>query len=335
MKIVEKEAPVHGVSRTCDALGISRATYYRRQRVLEKPAEAATGREGRKSRRALSDGEEKKVLEHLAGERFADKSVAEAYHTLLDDGTYICSQRTMYRVLKRHEAVRERRNQLRHPEYQKPELLARRPGELWSWDITKLKGPRKSSYYYLYVILDVFSRYVAGWMIASRESGSLAKRLIKETCQRHGIRRNQLTVHADRGSAMKSKGVAQLMADLGITKTHSRPHVSNDNPYSEAQFKTLKYHCGFPERFGSPEDARYFLRPFFDWYNNEHKHAGIGWLTPAAVHAGKAEEVLEKRRRILAEAYERHPERFVKGLPRPAELPGEVWINKPKGSLAA
>jgi len=330
MKIVEKEGPVYGVSRTCDALGVSRATYYRRQRALERPAGTS-----RKSLRALSEDEEKKVLEHLAGERFADKSVAEAYHTLLDEGTYICSPRTMYRVLKRHEAVKERRNQLRHPEYQKPELLARRPGELWSWDITKLKGPRKWSYYYLYVILDVYSRYVVGWMIASRESATLAKRLIKETCRKHGIRRNQLTVHADRGSAMKSKGVAQLLADLGITKTHSRPHVSNDNPYSEAQFKTLKYHCAFPGRFGSPEDARFFLRPFFDWYNNEHKHAGIGWLTPAVVHAGRAEEVLEKRRRTLAEAYERHPERFVKGLPRPAELPGEVWINKPNGSLVA
>jgi putative transposase len=330
MKIVEKEGPVFGVSRTCDALGISRATYYRRQQAPEKPAGTT-----RKSPRALSEDEEKKVLAHLAGERFADKSVAEAYHTLLDEGTYLCSRRTMSRVLKRHKAVKERRNQLRHPEYQKPELLARRANELWSWDITKLKGPRKWSYYYLYVILDVFSRYVAGWMIASRESATLAKRLIRETCQRHGITRNQLTVHADRGSAMQSKGVAQLLADLGITKTHSRPHVSNDNPYSEAQFKTLKYHCAFPGRFGSPEDARYFLRPFFDWYNNEHRHAGIGWLTPASVHAGKAEEVLEKRSRILAEAYERHPERFVKGLPRPAELPGEVWINKPNGSLAA
>jgi len=330
MKIVEKEGPVHGVSRTCDALGVSRATYYRRQRALEKPAGTT-----RKSRRALSETEEKKVLEHLSGERFADKSVAEAYHTLLDEGTYLCSRRTMYRVLKRHEAVKERRNQLRHPEYQKPELLARRANELWSWDITKLKGPRKWSYYYLYVILDVYSRCVVGWMIASRESGSLAKRLIRETCQRHGIARHQLTVHADRGSAMQSKGVAQLLADLGITKTHSRPHVSNDNPYSEAQFKTLKYHGAFPGRFGSPEDARFFLRPFFDWYNNEHKHAGIGWLTPAVVHAGRAKEVLEGRSRTLREAYERHPERFVKGLPRPAELPSEVWINKPNGSLAA
>ena len=330
MRVVEKEAPIYGVKCTCDALGISRATYYRRRRALERPEGPA-----RKSARALSEDEEKKVLEHLAGERLADKSVAEAYHTLLDEGTYLCSQRTMYRVLKRHKAVKERRNQLRHPEYQRPELLARRPGELWSWDITKLKGPRKWSHYYLYVILDVFSRYVVGWMVASRESASLAKRLIKETCRRHEITRNQLTVHADRGSAMKSKGVAQLMADLGIAKTHSRPHVSNDNPYSEAQFKTLKYHCAFPGRFGSPEDARYFLRPFFDWYNNEHRHAGIGWLTPAAVHTGKAEEVLERRSRTLREAYERHPERFVKGLPRPAELPGEVWINKPNGSLAA
>ena len=330
MKIVEEESRSCGVSRTCDALGVSRATYYRRQRALEKPAGTT-----RKSPRALSEGEEKKVLEHLAGERFVDKSVAEAYHTLLDEGTYICSQRTMYRVLKRHEAVKERRNQLHHPEYQRPELLARKPNELWSWDITKLKGPQKWSHYYLYVILDVYSRYVVGWMIASRESASLAKRLIKETCQKHGIARHQLTVHADRGSAMKSKPVAQLLADLGITKTHSRPHVSNDNPYSEAQFKTLKYHCAFPGRFGSPEDARFFLRPFFDWYNNQHKHAGIGWLTPADVHAGRAKEVLERRSRTLAEAYERHPERFVKGLPRPAELPSEVWINKPDKSLAA
>jgi len=325
MKIVQEESNVYGVVETCEALGMSRATYYRRKKGLSRSLE---GQEN-KSKRRLSDEEERKVLELLTSERFMDKSVAEAYYTVLDEGMYICSQRTMYRILTRHKAVKERRDQCRHPEYTKPELLARGPNEVWSWDITKLKGPCKWLHYYLYVILDVYSRYVVGWMIAERESATLAQRLIEETCEKQGIEKGCLTVHADRGIAMKSNAVAQLLADLGITKTHSRPYVSNDNPYSEAQFKTLKYHCIFPGQFGSLEDARSFLRVFFEWYNNDHRHAGIGWMTPADAHTGRAKELLEKRKRTLMEAYARHPERFVKGAPTPPNLPTEVWINKP------
>jgi putative transposase len=225
--------------------------------------------------------------------------------------------------------VRERRAQLRHPVYAAPELLARRPNELWSWDITKLLGPAKWTYFYLYVMLDVFSRYVVGWMVAYRESATLAEQFIRETCARQAIAREQLTVHADRGSAMTSKPVALLLADLGVTKTHSRPHVSNDNPFSEAQFKTLKYRAAFPGRFGSIQDARAHCHVFFPWYNTEHHHAGLGLLTPADVHHGLAEQRIAVRATVLATAYTAHPERFSAGLPVPAAMPTEVWINPP------
>ena len=258
-----------------------------------------------------------------------DKSVPEVWATLLDEDVYLCSIRTMYRILNENKAVRERRNQLRHPEYKKPELLATGPNQLWSWDITKLKGHRKWTYYYLYVILDVFSRRVVGWMVSERESATLANHLIKEACQKHEIEPEQLTIHADRGSAMRSKAVAFLLADLGITKTHSRPHVSNDNPYSEAQFKTLKYHPTFPKSFGCIEDARAFLQEFFTWYNEEHHHTGIGLMTPNQVHYGQAQAIYETRSATLLKAQAVHPERFVNGTPKPPALPTEVWINKP------
>jgi putative transposase len=248
---------------------------------------------------------------------------------LLDEETYLCSERTMYRVLADQGEVRERRNQLRHPSYEKPELLATQPNQVWSWDITKLKGPRKWTYYYLYVILDIFSRYVPGWLIAVRESATLAKRLFSETVDKQRIEPGALTIHADRGPSMRSKLVAQLLADLSITKTHSRPYVSNDNPYSESQFKTLKYRPEFPGRFGSQEDARAFLGPFFNWYNDEHRHSGIGMLTPATVHYGKASDALAQRDRVLEQAYRDHPERFVRGQPTPQPLPGAAWINPP------
>jgi putative transposase len=238
----------------------------------------------------------------------------------------------MYRVLAAHGEVRERRDQLRHPSYAAPQLLATRSNELWSWDITKLLGPAKWTYFHLYVILDVFSRMVVGWMVATRESNQLAEKLIRETCARQSIERDQLTVHADRGSSMTSKAVALLLADLGVTKTHSRPHVSNDNPYSEAHFKTLKYHHSFPERFGSIEDARAHCRAFFDWYNEEHHHAGIGMLTPSDVHHGRAPARIEQRSRTLEAAFAAHPERFVNGKPVPASVPSEAWINKPSRS---
>jgi putative transposase len=256
------------------------------------------------------------------------------YAKLLDEQKYLCSVSTMYRVLHAYREVRERRNQLRHPPYAKPELLATQSNMLWSWDITKLLGPAKWTYYYLYVIMDVYSRYVVGWMVAERESATLAERLIAETCAKQGIAPGQLTIHADRGSAMVSKPVAFLLADLGVTKTHSRPHVSDDNPYSEAQFKTLKYRPDYPERFGSPADARTWCQQLFRWYNNEHHHSGLKLLTPADVHFGRAESVLAKRQAVLQAAYAAHPERFVKGAPVSPALPDAVWINPPKPAPA-
>ena len=249
--------------------------------------------------------------------------------TLLDEGTYLCSIRTMYRILEEHGEVRERRNQRRHPNYTKPELLAEAPNQVWSWDITKLRGPVKWTYYYLYVILDIFSRYVVGWMLAHRESAALAQRLIAESCRKQDIEPDQLTLHADRGSSMRSKPVALLLADLGVTKTHSRPYVSNDNPYSESQFKTMKYCPQFPSRFGSAEDGRLFCGGFFDYYNYEHRHSGIGFMTPADVHYGRAEQLTTARRQILLEAHRTHPERFVRGTPQPPVLPPQAWINPP------
>jgi len=236
----------------------------------------------------------------------------------------------MYRILEENQEVRERRNQLRHPAYQKPELLATGPNQVWSWDITKLLGPVKWSYFYLYVIMDIFSRYVVGWMVATRESAALAERLIKGICEKQGIEPGQLTIHADRGSSMKSKPVALLLADLGVTKTHSWPYTSNDNPYSESQFKTLKYRPEFPDRFGAIEDARSFCQVFFPWYNKEHRHTGIGLLTPEMVHYGQAQAVLRARKEVLSTAYQRHPERFVRKEPSPQPLPEAVWINPPK-----
>ena len=325
MKIAEQEAPRLGVSETCQSLGLSRATYYRRR----KKGSQAELQVKRRSPRKLKVEEEKRVLSSLTSERFMDRSVPEVHATLLDEGVYLCSVRTMYRILEKYRAVRERRNQRRHPQYQKPELLATGPNQVWSWDITKLKGPRKWSHYHLYVIMDIYSRYVVGWMVAERESAMLAERLIRETCERQGIVKDQLTIHADRGVSMRSKTVAQLMADLGVTKSHSRPHVCDDNPYSESQFKTLKYHPSFPGQFGSLEDARLFLRHFFDWYNDEHRHSGIAMMTPKDVHIGKADEIIRKRQGTMNRAYSLHPERFVSGHPKLKPLSGEVWINKP------
>jgi putative transposase len=274
------------------------------------------------------------VVDTLHAPRFIDKAPHEVYASLLDEGSYLCSIRTMYRVLDRHGEVKERRNQLSHPPYRKPELLATGPNQVWSWDITKLLGPVKWTYYYLYVILDIFSRYVAGWMVAPCESAQLAKRLIEQTCKKQQIQTGQLTIHADRGSSMKSKPVAFLLADLGVTKTHSRPHTSDDNPYSEAQFKTLKYRPDFPGRFGSIEDARCFSRGFFPWYNQEHRHNGISLLTPEMVHYGRAQQVLQARETVLRAAYDSHPERFVRKVPEPLPLPAAAWINPPPSNGA-
>jgi putative transposase len=314
-----------GTVAACNSLDVARPTYYRRLGAREEKATARPT-----PPRALSVDERQEVLDVLHENRFVDQAPAEVYATLLDEGVYHCSVRTMYRVLEEAGEVRERRNQARHPHYKAPELLATAPNQVWSWDITKLLGPVKWTYFYLYVILDIFSRYVVGWMIAPHESSTLAKRLIAETCEKQNVQPGQLTIHADRGSSMKSKPVALLLSDLGVTKTHSRPHVSDDNPYSESQFKTLKYRPAFPDRFGSIQDARSFCQDFFPWYNCEHRHSGIGLLTPEMVHYGKAESVLGQRRTVLISAFEAHPERFVRGLPVPPTLPEAAWINKPK-----
>ena len=249
--------------------------------------------------------------------------------TLLDEGQYLCSIRTMYRILAQDGESGERRDQLVHPAYQKPELLATAPNQLWSWDITKLRGPVKWSYFYLYVILDVFSRYVTGWMIAYREGAELATQFIEEAIGKHQVPPGQLTIHADRGRVMRSKPVAFLMADLGVTKSHSRPYVSDDNPYSESQFRTMKYRPEFPDRFGCIQDSRAFCQQFFQWYNEEHRHSGIALLTPAVVHFGESQTVLAHRQVVLDTAYHAHPDRFVRRPPKPISLPSQVWINKP------
>jgi putative transposase len=319
--------PTVGVRAACEAFDFPRSSYYRKGfSGVVSPAAAAV----RFVPRALDSAEREAVLASLHEERFQNSAPAAVYATLLDEGRYHCSIRTMYRILESEGEVRERRDQRVHPAYTKPELLATGPNQLWSWDITKLLGPAKWTYFYLYVILDVFSRYVVGWMVADGESSELAKRLIADTCGKQAIEPGKLTIHADRGSSMTSKPVAFLMADLGITKTHSRPHVSDDNPYSESHFRTLKYRPGFPERFGSLQDARSFSQEFFAWYNDEHRHSGLGLLSPAVVHHGLALETIERRRAVLDAAYSAHPERFVRKPPQPLPAPKEVWINKPQ-----
>jgi len=317
-----------GIKSACESLDIPRSGFYRVQ--ARKNAPPMEPRKRPSPPRALSSDERQGVLDVLHSDRFTDKAPQEVYATLLDEGAYHCSISTMYRILDENQEVKERRNQLTHPVYQKPELLATTPNQVWSWDITKLLGPAKWTYFYLYVILDIFSRYVVGWMIAPAESAALAERLIKETCAKQNIEKGQLTIHADRGSSMRSRPVALLLADLGITKTHSRPYTSDDNPFSEAQFKTLKYMPDFPDRFGCIEDSRSFGQVFFPWYNTEHHHSGIGLHTPESVHYGFAKAVQKARGEVLRTAYEAHPERFVKKIPVPPLLPNAVWINKPK-----
>lgn len=316
------------VAPVCDAIDFSRATFYRHLATLTKPPRVCAPR--RRSPRALSDAERQEVLDLLRSPRFADRPPAQIVAVLLDEGRFYCSVRTMYRILDSAGEVRERRNVLTHPAYQKPELMTTAPNTLWSWDITKLLGPAKWSYFNLYVILDVFSRRVVGWMIAYRERAGLAETLIEETCAKENIEPGQLTLHADNGPSMTSKTVALLLGDLGVTKTHSRPYVSDDNPFSESQFKTLKYRPDFPARFGSIEDARAFCRLFFAWYNSEHRHSALGYLTPDTVHQGLANAAVAYRQTTLLAAYAAHPERFVSKVPNPWPVPTAVWINPPK-----
>jgi len=313
-----------GVKPSCVALGVSRATLYRRRKPFIGPRQPR-----RSPARSLSHQERRAALETLDAERFVDRAPAEVVATLLDEGSYLCSERTLYRLLASRAPVRERRNQLRHPQYQKPELVATAPNQVWSWDISKLLGPQKWTYYYLYVLLDIFSRYVVGWMLAGRENSLLAGRLIEETCAKHGVQPEVLTLHSDRGSPMTSKTTAQLLADLGVIQSLSRPRVCDDNPFSEAHFKTLKYHPGFPVRFAGQDAAHAYCRAFFPWYNTEHRHGGIALLTPEVVHFGGAQEILTQRQITLDRAFKAHPERFPGGRPLAPALPQAVYINPP------
>jgi putative transposase len=320
--------PLVGVRTACTAVGEAQARWYRRHR--QSPPPPKPQRMPAPQPRALSEVERKDLHRVLDSEEFVDEAPATVYAKLLDQGVYLASVPTMYRVLRAHDEVRERRRQASHPAAKKPELLATKPNQVYSWDITKLLGPVKWTWFYLYVILDIYSRYVPGWLLARAENARLAEVLLADTAAKQGIGPGQLTIHADRGSPMTAKPVALLLADLGVTKSHSRPHVSNDNPYSESQFRTMKYRPEFPERFGSFQDAHAFCGRFFRWYNDEHRHSGIGFHTPADVHYGRAELVRARRADVLSAAYAEHPERFVRKLPEPPALPTMVWINQPK-----
>jgi putative transposase len=325
---ISELAPLIGTAAACEAVGRPRATHYRWHR--KSPAAVKPDRVPMPQPRALDDVERKEVLRVLHEPEHVDEAPATVYAKLLDDGVYLASTATMYRILHAEGEVSERRRQATHPRRVKPELVASAPNAVWSWDITKLLGPAKWTYYYLYVIIDIYSRYTPGWMLAHVERAHLAERLLADTITTQGVERDQLTIHADRGASMASKPVALLLSDLGVTKSHSRPHVSNDNPYSEAQFKTLKYRPEFPKRFGSIEDARLFTQRFFTWYNDEHRHSGIGYHTPGDVHYGRAQEIQEQRAAVLDDAYRAHPERFVRKPPTPPPLPQTAWINKPE-----
>jgi putative transposase len=320
-------APLVGKRQACWASGRAQATHYRRHRQSPPPRRPVTER--RPQPRALSQAERDTVRALLNSEHFVDKAPATVYHELLDEGIYVASVSSMYRILHAHGEVKERRRQAVHPARVKPELVVTKPNVCWSWDITKLHGPAKWSYFYLYVIIDIYSRYVVGWLIAERESATLAEKLLADTIAKQRIDRDTLSIHADNGSSMASKPVAFLLAGLGVTKTHSRPHTSNDNPYCESHFRTLKYRPDFPATFGSLADARAFCQRFFHWYNTEHRHSGVAWHTPHNIHYGRSAVVHAVRADVLAAAYTRNPERFVGKLPEPATTPDAVWINKP------
>jgi putative transposase len=324
MTSVSELHPLVGIKPACNALAIATSTWYRNQ----KPKPEALPRA--QSPRALSLDEREAVLTCLNSPRFVDVAPTAVYANLLDEGQYLCSPRTMYRLLALNKQVRERRNQRTHPAYARPELLAEKPNEVWSWDITKMRGPRKWNYFHLYMVIDIFSRCVVGWAVYKRESAKLARNLFEETCEKHGVEKDQLTVHADRGSSMRSKTIAELFTDLGVIKSHSRPYTSSDNPFSESQFRTMKYRPEYPKRFSCIQDARAFVRDFVCWYNNEHRHGGIGLMTPAAMHTGQAQAIRAKRNLVLENAYRAHPERFVSAIPQAPVLPEAVWINKPK-----
>jgi len=316
---------VTSITLACALTARTRPTHYRR---CKPPAPKAAPPRPRPAR-ALSDAEAARVLEVLHSERFCDMSPEQVHPVLLDEGVYLCSVSTMYRLLRGHGEVTERRDQATHPARKKPELIAEGPREIWSWDVTKLNGPHRRVHFDLLVAIDIFSRYVPGWLVVERSNADIAKDFLGSTIEAHGIEANSLTLHMDRGSEMTAKTTVQLLADLKVGQSFSRPRVSNDNPYSESGFKTLKYCPSFPERFGSIEDAREYCSWFFERYNHEHRHSGIGFHTPASVHFGTAGEIREQRAATLGSAYAAHPERFVKGMPKPADLPTAVWINRP------
>jgi putative transposase len=322
--------PMLGIRAACAAVGRPRATHYRHQAPPKPPSSATRPAPPNK----LTDDEIGWVLDVLRSPRFVDLSPAQVFHVLLDEGRYVASVSTYYRLLRAHGEVRERRRQASHPPRVRPELVAHRPLIVWSWDITKLKGPRRGEYYDLYVVLDIFSRCVVAWCVAPAESGELAKALIADAVARHQVPPGQLTIHADRGSSMTSNPVIELLAFLGVGRSHSRPHVCNDNPFSEANFKTLKYCPAFPERFGCLQDARAFCQTFFAYYNHEHRHSGIGYHTPASVHFGTAAEVRVQRQATLDAAYAANPTRFHRRRPQPPKLPTVAWINEPTDDLA-
>jgi len=315
-----------GVADAAAALSIPRSTAYR----WRKPVMFGPRKPRPSPSHALSEPERAKVLDLLHTERFVDKAPAAVYATLLEEGEHLCSTRSMYRILASQNEVRERRAQRTHPKYARPELLADGPNQVWTWDVTWLRGPVKHTYYRLYVILDLFSRFTPGWMLAHRETGDLAAKLIRETCKRHDVAPGTLTAHADRGSVQKGKTVGQLLADLDVTSSFSRPRVSNDNPFSESHFRTLKYAHDFPDRFDSFEHALEHCRRFFDWYNNEHRHSGIAFLTPADVFYGHAEQRVAQRQTALDDAFLRHPDRFRAGPPKAAAPPPIVYLNPPE-----
>jgi putative transposase len=324
--------PLVGTTAALATVGADRATWYRHHR--QSPAPPRPERVATPQPRALTLVERKEIKATLESDEFVDEAPATVYAKLLDQGTYLASVSTMYQVLHEHDEVRERRRQATHPAHKKPELIATGANSVWSWDITKLHGPEKWTYYYLYVILDIYSRYAVGWMLARAERAELSKRLINDTILKQGVTKDQLTIHSDRGSPMIAKGVAHLLADLGVTKSLSRPHVSNDNPFSESQFRTFKYRPDFPDRFGSFEDGQAHCARFFRWYNDDHRHSGIGLHTPADVHYGRAEAIREQRGVVLLDAYGKHPERFVRKIPTPPVLPLAAWINQPEEEAA-
>ena len=316
------------MKKSCELFGRARSTFYRRRRPRQAASESISS--PREPANKLSVAERSAVLALVNEPTNVDLAIDQVYARALDAGTYICSRASMHRVVREAGIAGDRRAQRTHPATKKPELLARRPNEIWSWDITKLRGPSRGVFFQLYVIIDIFSRYVPNWIVAEHEDAQLAKEFINDAVNTQAVSRDELTIHADRGGAMRSKPVSQLMVDLGVRRSHSRPHVSNDNPFSESNFKTLKYCPSFPERIGSIEDARAFCDRFFTNYNHEHRHSGIGFHTPASVHYGTHLEVRQQRQTTLNAAFEQHPIRFRRIAPRAPRIPEIVWINPPE-----